>query len=125
MSSAQNQVINRVLLTNNVVVNTSVNVPQIKVHNFNIGMPIPYMLFTKGLAETMKMNVNPDSMNFLYVYTAYQYHQIPAINTNGFWMFNLMSQIQLPHKIKFTATYNTSTTGGNYQYFVNQYLVRL
>ena len=118
VSSAQNQVINRVLLTNNVVVNTSVNVPQIKVHNFNIGMPIPYMLFTKGLAETMKMNVNPDSMNFLYVYTAYQYHQIPAINTNGFWMFNLMSQIVLPKDIKFVMNYNYMFPNGNYFYFI-------
>ena len=28
-----------------------------------------------------------------------------------------MSQVQLPSNIKFTATYNTSTTGGNYQYY--------
>lgn len=118
VSSAQNQVVNRVLLTNDVVVNTSINVPQIKVHNFNIGMPIPYMLFTKGLKETMKMNVNPDKMNFLYVYTAYQYHQIPEITTNGFWMFNLMSQILLPKKIKFVANFNYMLPKGNYFYFI-------
>ncbi len=118
VSSAQNQVVNRVLLTNDVVVNTSINVPQIKVHNFNIGMPIPYMLFTKGLKETMKMNVNPDKMNFLYVYTAYQYHQIPEITTNGFWMFNLMSQILLPKEIKFVANFNYMLPKGNYFYFI-------
>ena len=118
VSSAQNQVVNRVLLTNDVVVNTSINVPQIKVHNFNIGMPIPYMLFSKGLKETMKMNVNPDKMNFLYVYTAYQYHQIPEITTNGFWMFNLMSQILLPKEIKFVANFNYMLPKGNYFYFI-------
>ena len=118
VSAAKNQVVNRVLLTNDVVVNTSVNVPQIKVHNFNIGMPIPYMLFTKGLKETMKMNVNPDTMNFLYVYTAYQYHQIPEIKTNGFWMFNLMSQILLPKDIKFVANFNYMAPKGNYFYFI-------
>lgn len=118
VSSAQNQVINRVLLTDDVVVNTNVNVPQIKIHNFNVGLPIPYMLFTEGLIETMKMNINPDKMNFLYVYTAYQFHQIPEINTNGFWMFNLMSQILLPKDIKFVANFNYIMSKGNYFYFI-------
>ena len=118
VSSAQNQVINRVLLTDDVVVNTNINVPQIKIHNFNVGMPIPYMLFTEGLKETMKMNINPDKMNFLYVYTAYQFHQIPEINTNGFWMFNLMSQILLPKDIKFVANFNYIMSKGNYFYFI-------
>ena len=118
VSSAQNQVINRVLLTDDVVVNTNINVPQIKIHNFNVGMPIPYMLFTKGLKETMKMNVNPDKMNFLYVYTAYQFHQIPEITTNGFWMYNLMSQILLPKDIKFVANFNYIMSKGNYFYFI-------
>ncbi|WP_426095671.1 TonB-dependent receptor domain-containing protein [Flavobacterium sp. DSR2-3-3] len=118
VSSAQNQVINRVLLTDNVVVNTNINVPRIKIHNFNVGMPIPYMLFTEGLKETMKMNINPDKMNFLYVYTAYQFHQIPEIKTNGFWMFNLMSQILLPKDIKFVANFNYIMSKGNYFYFI-------
>ncbi|TDD76023.1 TonB-dependent receptor domain-containing protein [Flavobacterium caseinilyticum] len=118
VSSAQNQVINRVLLTDDVVVNTNINVPQIKIHNFNVGLPIPYMLFTEGLKETMKMNINPDKMNFLYVYTAYQFHQIPEINTNGFWMFNLMSQIVLPKDIKFVANFNYIMSNGNYFYFI-------
>lgn len=118
LSSAQNQVITRVLITNDVVLNTNINVPEIKIHNFNVGLPIPYMLFTKGLAETMKMNVNPDTMNFLYVYAGYQFHQIPEIETNGFWMFNFMSQIVLPKKIKFVANYNYTIPKGNYFYFI-------
>jgi hypothetical protein len=46
------------------------------------------------------MNVNPDTMNFLYVCRI----SIPSnsnIDTNGFWMFNFMSQIVLPEEIKF------------------------
>ena len=118
ISSAKNQVINRVTLNNDLVVNSNENIPEIKIHNFSIGMPIPYMLFTKGLAETMKMNVNPDTMNFLYVYAGYQYHQIPNVNTNGFWMFNFMSQIVLPKRIKFVANYNYIIPKGNYFYFI-------
>ncbi|MDG2432412.1 TonB-dependent receptor [Flavobacterium sp.] len=118
ISSAKNQVINRVSLDNNVVVNTNENIPAVKIHNFSAGMPIPYMLFTKGLEETLKMNVNPDTMNFLYVYGGYQYHQIPNVNTNGFWMINLMSQIVLPSKIKFVANYNYIFPKGNYFYFI-------
>jgi hypothetical protein len=118
ISSAKNQVINRVTLDNNLVFNTNENIPEVKIHNFSVAMPIPYMLFTKGLTETMKMNVNPDTMNFLYVYAGYQYHQIPNIDTNGFWMFNLMSQILLPEKIKFVANYNYIVPKGNYFYFI-------
>ena len=61
---------------------------------------IAYSIYvvSKGLKETMKMNVNPDTMNFLYLYTGYQFHQIPKLDTNGFWMFNLMSQILLPKR---------------------------
>jgi hypothetical protein len=118
ISSAKNQVINRVTLTNDLVINTNENIPEIKIHNFSVGMPIPYMLFTEGLAETMKMNVNPDTMNFLYVYAGYQYHQIPQVDTNGFWMFNFMSQIVLPKEIKFVANYNYIVPKGNYFYFI-------
>jgi hypothetical protein len=76
ISSAKNQVINRVTLTNDLV-SSNENIPEIKIHNFSVGMPVPYM-FTKGLKETMKMNVNPDTMNF-YMY-------MRAINTIKFQM---------------------------------------
>ena len=118
ISSAKNQVINRVTLDADLVVNTNENIPEVKIHNFSVGMPIPYMLFTKGLAETLKMNVNPDTMNFLYVYAGYQYHQIPNVDTNGFWMLNFMSQLVLPEKIKFVANYNYIIPKGNYFYFI-------
>jgi hypothetical protein len=59
-----------------------------KIHSFSVGMPIPYMLFTKD-ERNDKMNVNPDTMNFIYVYAGYQYHQIPNVDTNGFWMISI------------------------------------
>ena len=120
LSSAKNQVINRVFLNGNQVTNLNVNVDEIKIHNFSFAIPLPYMLFTKGLAETMKMNINPDTMNFLFIYAGYQYHQIPNLKTKGFWSFNLSSQILLPEAIKFVTNFSTSTTGGNYFYFVAQ-----
>ena len=76
------------------------------------------MLFTKGLTETMKMEVNPDEMNFLFAYVAYQLHQMPQIQTKGFFIYNLMSQIVLPKKIKFITNYNFITAKGNYYYFI-------
>lgn len=119
MSSIHNQVVNRILLNGNTVNNTSVNVSDLKIHNFNFGLPLPYMLFTKGLKETMKFDFNPDKINFLYLYTGYQLQQIPGIETKGFWSFNFMSQLVLPKDIKLITEFSTTTTGGNYYYFVS------
>ena len=117
-SVAKNQVINRVLSNGNTVSNLNINIDQIKIHSINFGLPVPYMLFTKGLAETMKFDFNPDKINFLYAYAGYQKHEIPGVNAKGLWFFNFMSQILLPKDIKFVAQYNFSTTGGNYYYFI-------
>lgn len=117
LSDASNKVVSRIVSTPNGTASVSQNVPQLKVKNFNFGLPIPYMLFSKGLKETLKFDFNPDEINFLYIYVGHQKHILDNIDYKGFWNFNLMSQVQLPSKIKFTATYNTSTTGGNYQYY--------
>lgn len=92
------------------------NVNSMRIHNFNFGLPIPYMLFTKGLKETMKFNVNPDKMNFLYVYAGYQLHELPSNNNQGFWIFNIMSQFILPKDVKLVMNYATMTKG-NWYYF--------
>ena len=118
ISQAKNQVVTRVLVEENSVNSTNINVSEIKVESINFGMPLPYMLFTKGLKETMKFDFNPDKINFLYFYAGYQKHHIPTIDTKGILFVNLMSQILLPKDIKFITNYNTSTTGGNYYYFV-------
>ena len=117
LSVGDNQVVQRILYENDKMINTNVNVSQLRSHSINFGMPIPYMLFTKGLAETMKMNVNPDEMNFLYVFAGRQMHEIPNLKTKAFWYMNFMSQVVLPKKIKWMTTYNFMPGGGNYYYF--------
>lgn len=117
LSAAKNQVINRILLNGNFISNLTVNINEIKIHNVNIGLPLPYMIFTKGLTETMKMDFNPDKINFLYIYAGYQKYQIPNLDANGIWFINLSSQILLPKEIKFVTNFSTNTTGGNYFYF--------
>jgi hypothetical protein len=118
VSNATNQVVQRINLNGNQVQNTNLNLESIKIHNFNFAIPLPYMLFTKGLKETMKFDFNPDKINFLYIYAGYQYHQIPNLETKGFWNFNLMSQVLLPKNIKFVTEFGLITSGGNYFYFV-------
>lgn len=93
-----------------------INVNSMKIHNFNVGLPIPFMLFTKGLKETMKFNVNPDDMNFLYVYAGYQLHELPQNDNQGFWVYNLMLQLKLPQDIKLVANY-INMTQGNWFYY--------
>ena len=119
-SDANNQVMNRIFSAGSGAASISENIPQITIHNFNFGLPIPYMLFTKGLKETLKFDFNPDEINFLYLYVGHQKHILPDVESKGLWFFNAMSQIVLPSKIKFTANYNTSSTGGNYYYFENR-----
>ncbi len=120
LTNADNQITNRLIETTNGVASISENISKISIQNFNFGLPIPYMIFTKGISETLKMDFNPDEINFLNIYAEYQKYKIDGLNSNGFWSFNLMSQIILPKKINFTVNYNTSTTGGNYYYFINQ-----
>ena len=93
------------------------NISEMRIHNFNVGLPIPFMLFTKPFSEIMKFNFNPDKINFMYLYAAYQKHELPDLNTKGFWMFNIMSQVILPKDIKLTANYFLIPQGSNYYYF--------
>jgi hypothetical protein len=102
-----------VTLTNDLVINSNENIPEIKIHNFSVGMPVPICC----LQRTERNDENEcesDTMNFLYVYAGYQYHQIPNVDTNGFWMFNFMSQIVSSKQIKFVANYNYIIPKGNY-----------
>lgn len=118
VSKATNQVATRVTLSNtNQVLSTSINVSDVRIENFNFGFPLPYMLFSKGLKETLKFDFNPDKINFLYLYLGHQKHYLPGIETKGFWIVNLSSQIILPKDVKFVANYSYATTKGNYFYF--------
>ena len=118
ITNARNQIITRIVTNDNGAASVTENLDKINIRNFNFGIPLPYMLFTKGLTETLKMDFNPDEINFLYIYAGNQKHIIPHVDTKSVWYFNVMSQLVLPAKIKFTATYNTSNTGGNYYFYV-------
>ncbi|QYS88634.1 outer membrane beta-barrel family protein [Flavobacterium davisii] len=120
ISEGFNQVAQRMYLSGNRMVNTNENIPSIKIHTFNFGLPIPYMLFTKGLKETAQFNFNPDKINFMFIYAGRQKHEIPTVDTKAFWIFNIMSQIVLPGEIKWVTNYSHITKGGNYFYFVAQ-----
>ncbi|WP_175621259.1 outer membrane beta-barrel protein [Chryseobacterium schmidteae] len=116
-SWVKNQIVQRVSRKNNFITNEQVQVNSIRTHNFNFGMPIPFMLFTTPFSELMKFNVNPDKMNLLYVYTGYQLQEMPDVKTKGFWIFSLMGQFILPKDIRLQANYNVIPKGGNFYYF--------
>ncbi|GGB85869.1 TonB-dependent receptor [Flavobacterium suaedae] len=121
VTDADNQIIDRVINTpEGAAANITENFSNITIRNFNFGIPIPYMLFTKGLNETLKFNFNPDEVNFLYVYVGNQMHNIPGVESKSIWNYNLMSQIILPANVKFTATYNSSNTGGNHYFYKSE-----
>lgn len=117
ISDADNAIVNRIITTDSGAASISQNIASSTLHNFNIGIPLPYMLFTKGLAETLKMNFNPDEINFMYLYAGSQKNVIPGVDTKAVWNFNIMSQVILPAKVKFTANFNSSTAGGNYYFY--------
>lgn len=76
------------------------------------------MLFTKGLEETLKLDFNPDEINFMYIYAGSQKHVIPDVDSKTVWSLNVMSQTILPKKINLTVNYSTTTAGGNYFYYI-------
>ena len=117
ISDANNKIVDRIISTPTGAASVSQNIPKLKVRNVNLGVPIPYMLFTKGLKETLKFNFNPDDINFMYIYVGNQRHILQEIESKSFWVYNIMSQVVLPSKIKFSVNYNATSTGGNYQYY--------
>lgn len=116
ISYADNNIAQQVGRKDLLVTNTNVNIPSMRVHSFNAGLPVPFMIFTKSFSEMMKFDFNPDKINFLYLYTSYQRHEIPDLNNKGFWVFGSSAQIILPKEIKLTANYR-HITKGNYFYF--------
>ncbi|MEE1900207.1 outer membrane beta-barrel family protein [Flavobacterium rakeshii] len=118
ITDANNQIISRVVTTDNGAAITNENVDNATIYNFNFGIPIPYMLFTKGLKKTLEFDFNPDEINFLFIYVGNQKNIIPGLDTKSVWNINLTSQIILPAKVKFTASYGTTNTGGYYNYYV-------
>lgn len=118
VSEARNQFTQVLYRNNGVFTNTNLNVDKMRIHNFNVGLPLPLMLFKTGLKEALKFNFNPDKINFFYFYVGYQKHELPDIKTKGFWIANIMGQFILPKDIKMVANYSYLSPGGNYFYFM-------
>ncbi|KAA0127891.1 TonB-dependent receptor [Chryseobacterium sp. SN22] len=117
VSSAKNQVAQIIRREGKNLFNEQINISEMKIHNFNVGLPVPFMIFSKPLSEIMKFNFNPDKINFMYIYAGYQKHDIADLDNKGFWIFNIMTQIILPKEIKLTANYSYLTPKAGYFYF--------
>ncbi|RNA61240.1 TonB-dependent receptor [Chryseobacterium nematophagum] len=117
VSSAKNQVAQIVKKEGKNLFNEQVNISNMKIHNFNVGLPVPFMIFSKPMSEIMKFDFNPDKINFMYLYAGYQKHEIDNVNNKGFWIFNVMTQLILPKEIKLTANYSYLTPKAGYFYF--------
>jgi len=117
VSSAKNQVAQIIRKDGKNLYNEQVNISSMRIHNFNLGLPVPFMIFSKPLSEIMKFNFNPDKINFMYLYAGYQKHDIDNLNNKGFWIFNAMAQVILPKEIKLTANYSYLTPKAGYFYF--------
>lgn len=117
VSSAKNQVAQIIRREGKNLFNEQINISEMKIHNFNVGLPVPFMIFSKPLSEIMKFNFNPDKINFMYIYAGYQKHDIANLDNKGFWIFNIMTQIILPKEIKLTANYSYLTPKAGYFYF--------
>ncbi|MGG5209620.1 outer membrane beta-barrel protein [Chryseobacterium sp. MIQD13] len=117
VSSAKDQVAQIIMKDGKNLYNRQVNISNMKIHNFNVGLPIPFMIFSKPMSEIMKFNFNPDKINFMYLYAGYQKHDIDNLNNKGFWIFNIMTQLLLPKDIKLTANYSYLTPKAGYFYF--------
>ncbi|GEN73130.1 outer membrane beta-barrel family protein [Chryseobacterium lathyri] len=117
VSSAKDQVAQIIMKNGKNLYNKQVNISNMKIHNFNVGLPVPFMIFSKPMSEIMKFNFNPDKINFMYLYAGYQKHDIDNLNNKGFWIFNIMTQLLLPKDIKLTANYSYLTPKAGYFYF--------
>lgn len=117
VSSAKNQVAQIIRKDGKNLYNEQINIADMKIYNFNVGLPIPFMVFSKPLSEIMKFDFNPDKINFMYLYAGYQKHDIDNLNNKGFWIFNIMTQVILPKDIKLTANYSYLTPKAGYFYF--------
>lgn len=117
VSSASNQVAQIVRKSGNNLFNQQVNISNMKIHNFNVGLPIPFMIFSKPMSEIMKFDFNPDKINFMYLYAGYQKHEIDNLNNKGFWIFNISTQLILPKGITMNTNYSYITAKGGYFYF--------
>jgi len=119
LNLVNNQVIQKMTRSGDEVSMINENISSARIHNFNIGFPIPFMIFTKSIKEIMgsMSTTNPDKVSFLYFFANYQLQRLPEIKPNGLWFFNLNAQIVLPKGIKLNANYSYIPAKIGYFYF--------
>lgn len=117
---ARNFITDRLVDVNGAVNNYMMNVPELMHYNFNIGIPVPFMLFTKGLKQTLQFNFNPDELNFLYAQAGNSRFNVEGITSKSIWNLHLTTQLVLPLKVKLMAQYYSSSKGGNQYYYMIQ-----
>ncbi len=120
VSQIDNQVAQSLSREGDVIKSEQVNISDMRIHNFNIGMPIPFMIFNTPLSEIMKVNFNPDKINFVFVYAGYIKHEIPGRDSKGLKVLNLMAQVILPYQVKMTANYNVLSKKAGFYYFESE-----
>ena len=119
LSLVNNQIIQKMIRRGDEVSVINENISSVKIHNFNIGFPIPFMIFTKSIKEIMgsMSTINPDKVSFLYFFANYQLQRLSEIKPNGLWFLNLNAQIVLPKGIKLNANYSYIPAKVGYFYF--------
>jgi Outer membrane protein beta-barrel family len=91
------------------------NIADFRIQSFNVGMPLPYMLFAKGFKESFKFNVNIDDMNYIYIYFSHQNHSSSFYpDKKALQVLSLMGHFNLPYDVKFAPHY-TYVSQGRYQ----------
>lgn len=97
--------------------------------NFNLAIPIPFAVFTKGM-DFFKSKINIDKTNYLYMMFGYNNYRINNANEyvnsfNTLYYINLFSQINLPKEIKLNLNYSYTTKGSYQIYSIDKPIQRL
>ena len=118
LNLVDNNLIQKISRSGDQVSSLNENISSARIHNFNIGFPIPLMIFTKPIKEIMGSmgRTNPDKVSFLYFFANYQLQRLPNITPNGLLYLNATAQIILPKGIKLNANYSLIPAKSGYFY---------
>ena len=118
LNLVDNNLIQKISRSGDQVSSLNENISSARIHNFNIGFPIPLMIFTKPIKEIMgsMSRTNPDKVSFLYFFVNYQLQRLPNITPNGLLYLNATAQIILPKGIKLNANYSFLPAKSGYFY---------
>ena len=118
LNLVDNNLIQKISRSGDQVSSLNENISSARIHNFNIGFPIPLMIFTKPIKEIMgsMSRTNPDKVSFLYFFANYQLQRLPNITPNGLLFLNATAQIILPKGIRLNAAYSLIPAKSGYFY---------